>query len=406
MKLLLFLTNTFPYGDGEDFISAELEQADGFDRIIVCPCSRKPDVKQTKVLPQGVQCIPVTRKPMSAKSVYPKLLLRSCVWDELFRLFRTKRFQTQRAHELLFFMKNAVEMYEGLKQVVSVQPSDSVVIYSYWLYDAAAAGALLAADLRNKGVKVRQISRAHGFDIHPERSQYNYLPMRTFLFRSLDCIYPCSNDGVGVLKSTCPQYQGKVQRSYLGTKDCGVGQQNRNPFHLVSCSYMVTVKRLHLIAEALQETNFPILWTHIGGGPLEDEIRGLTKTFPSQVKAEFLGQCENSEILNYYKTTPISVFVNVSSSEGIPVSIMEACSFGIPVVATDVGGTHELVANGQNGFLISKDFTPQTLLDILRRIQSMEEAEYDSLCANARNIWEEKFNAQQNYRRFYEEISK
>lgn len=403
MKLLLLLTTTFPYDNGEEFIANELEQAKGFDKILVCPCNLKANAKQTKTLPDGVETVPIPRKTLGS-SIYPRLLLRSAVQDELFRLFRTGRLQPGRAHELLFFMKNVMEIYNGLKEIISVQPSDHVVIYSYWLYDAAAAGVLLVRDLRKKGVKVRQISRAHGFDIHSERSKYGYLPMRSYLFRNLDSIFPCSDDGAGVLKSQAGENFEKIRCSYLGTRDYGAAVQSRTPFHLVSCSYMVAVKRLHLIAETLKQADFPVLWTHIGSGPLEDEIRSLAKDFPPQVQAEFLGQRGNEEIMDYYKSNPVSVFVNVSSSEGIPVSVMEACSFGIPVIATDVGGTHEIVSDGENGFLIPKDFSPHTLLDSLRKVRSMDETDYSALCRNSRKMWEEKLNAEENYRKFYSEI--
>ena len=45
------------------------------------------------------------------------------------------------------------------------------------------------------------------------------------------------------------------------------------------------------------------------------------------------------------------LFVNMSLSEGIPVSIMEAISFGIPIIATNVGGNAEIV-NDETGVLI------------------------------------------------------
>ncbi len=403
MKLLLILTNTFPLGNGEEFLSAEMKHASGFDRIVVCPCSPKAGSVQTKPLPENVECVGLPRRD-GGKAAYARLLFRPPVQGELFRLLRAGRLTPARAHELLFFAKHAEEVYNALKRSVPVRPSDSVVIYSYWFYDAAAAGALFAAFLRKRGVSVRLVSRAHGFDIHSERAENGYLPMRPYLFRRVDRIFPCSDDGATVLKREADPFASKITRSYLGTEDCGVGPRSREPFHLVSCSYMIPVKRLHLIAEALETADFPVVWTHIGSGPLEQTIHALAKKLPANVKTEFLGQCGNREILGYYKSTPVSVFVNVSSSEGIPVSVMEACSFGIPAVATDVGGTGELVSDGENGFLLPADFSPQDLLDRLRRFRSMGEDEYRGYCANARRIWEEKFNAPRNYERFYKEI--
>ena len=48
-------------------------------------------------------------------------------------------------------------------------------------------------------------------------------------------------------------------------------------------------------------------------------------------------------MLDYYKNNIIDIFINLSASEGIPVSIMDAISFGIPCIATNVGGTGEIV---------------------------------------------------------------
>lgn len=46
----------------------------------------------------------------------------------------------------------------------------------------------------------------------------------------------------------------------------------------------------------------------------------------------------NQLVYDFYRNNDVDVFVNLSESEGIPVSIIETISFGVPVVATDVGG--------------------------------------------------------------------
>lgn len=403
MKTLLLLTSSFPFGSGEEFLSAELKRASGFDRILVCPCSPQPGSVETKALPEGMRCISLPREDFG-KAVYARLWFYPCVQAELFRLLRAGRFSPARVHELLYFAKHTEEIYRALKHSVSAELSGSVVIYSYWLFDAAAAGVRFASFLRKRGVEVRQISRAHGFDIHSERAKHGYLPMRKYLFRHIDRIFPCSDDGAQVLKREAGPYASKITRSYLGTEDCGTGLRSGTPFHIVSCSYMVPVKRLHLIVEALKLADFPIVWTHIGSGPQEEEIRTLASRLPENIKTEFLGQRSNGQVFDYYKNNPVSVFVNVSSSEGIPVSVMEACSFGIPVAATDVGGTHELVSDGENGFLIPKDFSPQLLTDLLRRFLSMRDAEYDAFCSRSRENWEKNFNADINYPKFFARI--
>ena len=49
----------------------------------------------------------------------------------------------------------------------------------------------------------------------------------------------------------------------------------------------------------------------------------------------------------------LDVFVLVSDYEGLSNAIMEAQSFGIPVVVTDVGGNREIAVDGQIGFLVA-----------------------------------------------------
>ena len=68
---------------------------------------------------------------------------------------------------------------------------------------------------------------------------------------------------------------------------------------------------------------------------------------------EFKGNVDNAEILKYYRENSIDCFALLSEHEGAPVSIMEAESAGIPIVATDVGGVRELVDG--NGFLLSSN---------------------------------------------------
>lgn len=405
MRLLVLLTASYPLGSGEEFLSAELEEASGFDRIFVCPCSPKPGSARTHDLPAGAECRPVQRGNGGAAGYLPALFLPG-VPAELLRLLGRGKLTAGRAHELLYFAKNAREIYRGLKRMEAAARADEAVVYSYWFYDAAFAGVLYARWLRGKGIRAVSVSRAHGFDIHRERAEYGYLPMRSFLFGHIDRIYPCSQDGARCLAEESPRHAPKLRVSYLGTRDRGTAVCRREPFRAVSCSYLVPVKRIPLIMDALREADFPVRWTHIGSGPLEQELRERARGLPPQVQAEFAGRMENAKIPEYYKENGVSVFLNVSSSEGLPVSVMEACSCGVPVIATDVGGTGEIVKDGVNGFLLPKDFSPQELLDRLRRLRSMSGEEYGRLCENSRRIWEENFSAHENFRRFYEVIGK
>ena len=118
---------------------------------------------------------------------------------------------------------------------------------------------------------------------------------------------------------------------------------------------------------------------------------------PENIKVNLPGQLSNNEIYKYYQENNVSLFINVSSSEGLPVSIMEACSFGIPIIATDVGGTKEIVSDGYNGYLLSENFESKVLACAIEKIYSMEENNYELLCCHSRNKYLNSFSAEKNY---------
>jgi glycosyltransferase involved in cell wall biosynthesis len=60
------------------------------------------------------------------------------------------------------------------------------------------------------------------------------------------------------------------------------------------------------------------------------------------------------------------LFVLASHHEGLPVTVMEALTLGVPVVAPAVGGLREVVVTGQNGILVRPE-SPQALADAIVR---------------------------------------
>ena len=112
-----------------------------------------------------------------------------------------------------------------------------------------------------------------------------------------------------------------------------------------------------------------------------------------------MGQIPNDELLKFYSLNKIDLFINTSSTEGIPVSIMEAQSFGIPVIATDVGGVKEVVKDG-TGSLLPVDFNPSALAKLIQYYADLSEDEQEIISKNAFINWESNFKASDNYRDF------
>lgn len=76
----------------------------------------------------------------------------------------------------------------------------------------------------------------------------------------------------------------------------------------------------------------------IGSGPYKKELEKLAKETKQDIL--FTEELEKKDIIKYLSISDL--FVNPSYSEGLPTSVLEAAAIGVPIVATDVGGTREI----------------------------------------------------------------
>ena len=411
MKYLILIDRKFPYKTGEAFLENEINEISKFfDKIVIFPIDVAKNEEQTrKILSENVDVIPTGRR--NYKNTRVEYILNSIKY-----IFSSKneakniKARLFEAYYLSICEKKTNEIIEEL-QKIKFKKKDEVYFYSYWLYTTASIAVKLHKYLENKKIKNKVFSRAHRFDIYLEETKLNYLPQRTELLKNLSEIYACSDNGVDYLKKMFCKYESKIKCSYLGTYDQGLcNKSNDRVFRIVSCSRVSKVKRVHLIAETLKyiennEKNIEIEWTHIGAGEEFDNLKSYIENLKfDRFKVNLVGAIQNVEVYKYYNEHCADLFINVSSSEGLPVSIMEAISFGIPVIATDVGGTGEIVKNGISGFLINRDFETVELAKKIMNIYELPYDEFISLRKNTRNLWREKYQGKINYKNFANEI--
>jgi len=103
----------------------------------------------------------------------------------------------------------------------------------------------------------------------------------------------------------------------------------------------------------------------IGYGPEEARLRHLVDELGLGDRVAFLGRMGQAQILE--RLTAADLFVLTSSYEGMPGSVLEAMACGLPVVATDVDGTREVVEDGVTGVLVRPDDVT-ALTGALRRL--------------------------------------
>ncbi|SJN20412.1 glycosyltransferase [Luteococcus japonicus] len=413
---LLLFTNVYPFDKGEEFLENEIDAlAEAFDKVVVIACQTGPDAKLTRRLPEGVMALHVDgRRPTGRKQA------ALTTAKGMGHLAGGRFAEMDRPKDPRHVVMDA--QFEGRARSAYAQLApqfdrmglgqlEEVTLCAYWLHIPARVAILVAEQLPQLYPLLRisqLISRTHRYDLYEEAAPMGHIPLRAALLGRFDAVHPVSDDGTEYLRRRYPAHAGKVSTRRLGTPDPGERvQTSRQPFHVVSCSFTLPVKRLDRFAPALklvQDAGFDVLWTHYGSGDELDGLRAQAESLLGKEHVVMPGYVRNTDLAGFYREQHPSLFMNLSASEGLPVSIMEATALGLPVVATDVGGVREIVHEGRNGALLPADFTDQQAADALLAVARMDDQAYAQLCDAARTVWEENFSKDRVYPAFAAEL--
>lgn len=216
------------------------------------------------------------------------------------------------------------------------------------------------------------VSRAHGYDLYLERKENaGWIPYRASDLAKVSRVIVLSGRVGEYLKKT---YQFDITR--VDVFPLGVADRQAVVFNFtdlerevlfLSCAYPAVVKRLPLIFQfvvrfAQTHSCKRIRWVHIGAHLRDIVGQGQFDSIPTNLIVDAKGQQSNEFVMRFMESELVAFFVNLSKMEGLPVSIMEAMAYGIPVVATDVGCTADLLEGGA-GVLVSPDICVDELVD-------------------------------------------
>jgi glycosyltransferase involved in cell wall biosynthesis len=396
---LILLTSDFPYGTGETFLETEIFYlCEGFDEVRIV--SSSASAEQTRTVPENCRVERIDPEVKTLQKVGSlSQIVHPLFWKELSVIRKT--YQLPLSKGILFTMLVSLQRGKRIAKKVkelaeNAGSKENLFFLSYWCDDAALGLAL--AQERDPGIKT--FCRIHRWDVYFDQSAIGYLPFRHYITYQLKAIFSISQDGIDYAKKVWKTgLDSKFHLSRLGiNNERPLNRIERDHVLMVSCSNLIPVKRVHLIAEALRSiTDQRIHWVHIGDGPERQRVEEAVATLPQNITVELKGRIPNPEIYAYYDELRPDLFVNVSASEGVPVSIMEAMSFGIPVIATDVGGNSEIV-NHENGVLINnvEDELARAITDFME----LNAIDQQHLSASSYQKWEKEYKAERNYREF------
>lgn len=409
---LILLTNCYPFAPGEEFIESEIGHlASAFDRVILIPVVR--DVRQTRrrETPENVELI--LPEALSTTKASARKVVGYAMRHPLRAAASVGRAMRSFPHPQRMFSDLRLDLLAGVvvdqvedRILARLAPGTRALLYSYWLMVPARVAVQLSPRLSARPLPV--ISRAHGYDVFSERSAIDYLPQRELLLSRISQVFTASENGAEYLRAKYPAYADRIETGHLGVGPAtSAGNPSQDSLKVYTCAYLVPVKRIPLLIEGLaaaQRRNLKVNWSHIGSGEAAyaASIERLAAERLEPGSFEFLGDLSNDEVREQYTAHPGGVFVNVSESEGVPVSIMEALAQGLPVIATDVGGNSELidVDGGMFDGLLDGTPTADQIADRLEVLFTARPVAYESYVRASLEHWERAWSSETNYAAF------
>jgi glycosyltransferase involved in cell wall biosynthesis len=399
---LVLLTSAYPFGNAsETFLETEIEVlAERFRRVYVLPSHMEPRMRP---LPPGVELVKMEWLDGTSRWAKLRALTSPKAASVLVSALRSRDAGFYRRALRLYLdnLARNVLKYRMLSRFVRERDLADAVFYDYWFENSTLALALL----RGTGSIRTAVARTHRFDLYDECWDTGAVPFREAKARALDAIFAVSESGGEYLRQRIPGQREKVGVQRLGVRDPGhacPAATDAIPL-VVTCARLEPQKRIHLVPEALARLGNPVRWIHFGDGPerkrVIDEASRLLGGVEPGVEWELRGQVDNREILAFYEDNHVDALLSLSSSEGLPVSMMEAQSYGIPIVALGVGGVPEIVREG-TGVLLSPQAGPSEAAAGLRA--ALEPGRFES--DEVRALFKERFDASANYERFVDAL--
>lgn len=345
MRLLL-LTQTFPFGPGEAFLSTELERLAQSFAVTVAPAYRPAG--PCRDLPSTVE-IDTTLAARSIASPGNTLRVRGAIAAAVRDEFSQRRRELLRSPRKLaflsYYMLRGARAADWIRRRAAEASGTDTLVYCYWS-NAEAFGAALAFEQHS----IPFVCRAHGGDLYERADVFGYLPFRSFIVDRARAVLTVSDHGRDHLRQRHPGAAAKVLTARLPIEIPSrvVERPSTDPIVVASCSSSASIKRLPLIASAVatlaaERPQSRFKWSHIGVDTASLRRMLAVGAAPTNLEIEGSGWVSPSEVREVLLRENPSVFVNLSSTEGLPATIIEAMGLGIPVVATRAGGTGEFV---------------------------------------------------------------
>ncbi|MDX2004290.1 MAG: glycosyltransferase family 4 protein [Meiothermus sp.] len=366
---LLFVTTSLPFGPGEAFVLPELEEIERLGHtVVVVPMyprgavvHAKARAREAAALNQGILSLEILRGALKMFLTRPKGTL------EALGLVLTRK--------PLHLLKNLIFFPKALWLAQQVRALGVDHVHAHWV-STTSSMAMVASHLTG----VPWSFTAHRWDV-VENNLVARKAARAALARFI------SQSGLEMARQNGLVASSKTRVLHIGVRVeegyTPVPAPARSSFRVLCPANLLPVKGHTYLIEAMSLLkDLPVeLWL-AGDGDLRKPLEEQVARLQLDQRVRFLGVLPHDRILKFYADREIdlvalpSVDLGGGVHEGIPVSLMEAMAYEVPVVSTSTGGIPELLGGGAGSLVPPQN--PQALAEAIRQLYQSEALRRDT----------------------------
>ncbi|WP_217077952.1 glycosyltransferase family 4 protein [Clostridium baratii] len=297
-----------------------------------------------------------------------------------------------------FYLKSLI------KYIKAILKKDFDIAHIHMSYKGSFFRKLFIIKINNM-FNIKSILHLHGseFEVFYESSCFIVKKLIKNIFDSSDCVIVLGDKWKRIIGQISPNSNIKVFNNSVRIPEYKV-KLERNRINILFLGVLIKRKGIYDLIEAIKilydkgvinKNNLKFI---IGGiGKEEEKIKELVYKYNLKQYVNLIGWVDGVSKEKLLMSSQL--FILPSYNEGLPMAILEAMSYGIPVISTDVGSISEVVMNNITGSLVETGNCEELSKAIIELIKDKDTwKEYSNNC---KLIIDEKFND----KKYFERIS-
>jgi colanic acid/amylovoran biosynthesis glycosyltransferase len=396
---LFYITASFPFGIGESFLIQELEalKNTGIEIFIIPTLPRGKLRKDWEIISDNYTLF--IEKPLYLKLLFYLLRFMCLNPGPFYKLLMLLKGST-----FIQLMKNLAVLPKSIYLKYLIEKEKPEHIHVHWGATPSTA-AMLAAF----GTSVPWSLSCHRWDIY----ENNLLKKKSENSKFIRFI---SEKG----KMDALKFKVLPKKSFvipMGTKiskelNFPLWQNKGDEFKIICPANLIPVKGHIYLIEAIHLLliqGYRVKLKLAGEGYLKNKLENIIKEKKITNNIEFLGNLDHNALLDLYAEAKIQLMVLPSidlgngEHEGVPVSLMEAMSYGVPVISTETGSINELLPK-ESGLTVPE----KNSFELAQKIKSIYDnpEEYIRISLLCRNLIQKDWNVNLSSRKLMSLIKK